>query len=51
MKILIVEDYKELASHISDYLKKEDYICEVVSTKEEADEKIDFLNMTVFSRT
>jgi two-component system response regulator CiaR len=42
MKILIVKDHKELASNISDYLKKEDYICEVASTKEEADEKIDF---------
>lgn len=42
MKILIVEDHKELASNITDYLRKEDYVCEVASTKEEADEKIDF---------
>lgn len=42
MKILIVEDHKELASNITDYLRKEDYVCEVAYTRQEADEKIDF---------
>lgn len=41
MKILIIEDHKELATNITDYLKKEDYVCEVASTANEALEKIE----------
>lgn len=41
MKILIIEDHKDLASNITDYLKKEDYICEVATNAQEALEKIE----------
>lgn len=41
MKILIIEDHKDLASNITDYLKKEDYVCEVASNAKEALEKIE----------
>ncbi|ASW75864.1 transcriptional regulator [Chryseobacterium piperi] len=41
MKILIIEDHKELAANTTDYLKKEDYICEVASNAQEALEKIE----------
>ncbi|KMQ59455.1 transcriptional regulator [Chryseobacterium angstadtii] len=41
MKILIIEDHKDLATNITDYLKKEDYICEVASDAKEALEKIE----------
>lgn len=41
MKILIIEDHKDLASNITDYLKKEDYICEVATNAKEALEKIE----------
>ena len=39
MKILIIEDEKELRESISDYLKSEDYICEVAYDFESAIEK------------
>jgi two-component system response regulator CiaR len=41
MKILIVEDHKDLAANITDYLKKEDYVCEIASNAKEALEKIE----------
>ncbi|MET3538413.1 response regulator transcription factor [Chryseobacterium limigenitum] len=41
MKILIIEDHKDLAANITDYLKKEDYVCEVASSAKEALEKIE----------
>ncbi|MBL1219443.1 response regulator transcription factor [Chryseobacterium sp. L7] len=41
MKILIIEDHKDLASNITDYLKKEDYVCEVAADAKEALEKIE----------
>ncbi|MDC8105428.1 MULTISPECIES: response regulator transcription factor [Chryseobacterium] len=41
MKILIIEDHKDLASNITDYLKKEDYVCEVATNAKEALEKIE----------
>jgi two-component system response regulator CiaR len=41
MKILIIEDHKELAANTTDYLKKADYICEVASGAKEALEKIE----------
>jgi DNA-binding response OmpR family regulator len=40
MKILIIEDEKELASSISTYLSDENYICEMAPSFEEAIEKI-----------
>ena len=40
MKVLIVEDNKELASSIHDYLAGEGYICEMASTFEIAKEKL-----------
>ncbi len=40
MKILLIEDEKELAESILAYAKKENYICEAVLTFEEAIEKI-----------
>lgn len=44
MKILIIEDHKELASNIVTYLKKEDHICEIANTSKEAFDKIDFFD-------
>ena len=40
MKILIIEDEKELAKSISQYLSAENYLCEIVSTFEDAIIKI-----------
>ncbi|WP_420151489.1 response regulator transcription factor [Spirosoma sp.] len=40
MKVLVVEDERGLAESITDYMEKEGYICETVSTLMEADEKI-----------
>ena len=41
MKILIIEDHKDLATNTTDYLKKEDYVCEVATNAKEALEKIE----------
>lgn len=41
MKILIIEDEKELATSIVEYLSEESYRCEVASTFSEAMNKID----------
>ena len=41
MKVLIVEDEKELASSITDYLSQEKYVCECVNNYSFAAEKID----------
>ena len=41
MNILIVEDYKELATEIVDYLSKNGYLCKIVSTCEDALEEIE----------
>jgi DNA-binding response OmpR family regulator len=40
MKILLVEDEKELSNSITEYLQKENYLCEAVYTFEHALEKI-----------
>lgn len=40
MKILIIEDEKELARSIVQYLRQESYVCEVAHTVKEANEKI-----------
>src|SRR6218665_491564 len=40
MKILIVEDEKELAQNIADYLSAENYLCEFAATYAQAIEKI-----------
>jgi len=40
MKILLIEDEKELAGSIIAYIQKENYICEAVMTYEDAKEKI-----------
>ncbi len=40
MKVLIIEDEKELMNSISTYLKMEGYICEEASNYEEGSEKI-----------
>lgn len=40
MKILIVEDEREMAKSIVQYLRQESYICEVAYTAGEAEEKI-----------
>ena len=39
MKILIIEDEKELSDSIAAYLKSEDYVCEVAATFNKAIEK------------
>ena len=44
MKILIIEDEKELAKSIVEYLSEEKYLCEVASTFKEAMNKIDVFN-------
>ena len=41
MKILIIEDEKELASSIGAYLTGEQYLCEYAETFKEALEKIE----------
>jgi len=41
MKILLIEDEKELLRSIVTYMNKENYVCEAVVTYEEAVEKID----------
>jgi len=40
MKILIVEDERELAKSIVQYLRQESYVCELAYTAEEAIEKV-----------
>jgi DNA-binding response OmpR family regulator len=40
MKILLIEDEKELSVSITEYLQKENYLCEAVQTYENAVEKI-----------
>jgi DNA-binding response OmpR family regulator len=40
MKILIVEDEREMAKSIVQYLRQESYVCEVAYTAGEAEEKI-----------
>lgn len=40
MKILIIEDEKELAQNIADYLSAENYLCEFAATYAQALEKI-----------
>lgn len=44
MKILIIEDEKELAKSIVEYLSEESYLCEVAATFTEAMNKIDVFN-------
>jgi DNA-binding response OmpR family regulator len=44
MKILIIEDEKELASSITTYLSQEKYVCECVNNFAFASEKIDLYN-------
>lgn len=41
MKILIIEDEKELAQSIAEYLSEESYLCEFVSTYNQALDKIE----------
>ncbi|GAB1451255.1 response regulator transcription factor [Draconibacterium sp.] len=40
MKILLVEDEKELSAIIESFLQKEGFLCETAATFEEADEKL-----------
>ncbi|MEX1238446.1 MAG: response regulator, partial [Cyclobacteriaceae bacterium] len=40
MKILIVEDEREMAKSIVQYLRQESYVCEVAYTARDAEEKI-----------
>ena len=44
MKILIIEDEKELAKSIVEYLSEEKYLCEVAASFTEAMNKIDVFN-------
>lgn len=44
MKILVIEDEKELAKSIVEYLAEEKYLCEVAATFREAMDKIDIFN-------
>lgn len=41
MKILVIEDEKELAQSIGDYLSDENYLCEFAATYKEAIDKIE----------
>lgn len=40
MKILIIEDERELVKSMAQYLRQESYVCEVAYTTQEANEKI-----------
>ncbi len=40
MKVLVIEDHKELAQNIADYLLKEGYICELAEDYREAIDKL-----------
>ena len=40
MKILIIEDERELVKSMAQYLRQESYVCEVAYTAQEANEKI-----------
>lgn len=40
MKILIIEDEKELVKSMAQYLRQESYVCEIAYTASEANEKI-----------
>lgn len=40
MKILIIEDEKELVKSMAQYLRQESYVCEVAYTEREATEKV-----------
>jgi len=42
MKILIIEDEKELAQSIAEYLSEESYLCEFASTYNQALDKIEY---------
>ncbi|WP_346239005.1 response regulator transcription factor [Niabella insulamsoli] len=44
MKVLIIEDEKELSKSIVEYLSEENYLCEVASTHKEAMKKIGIFN-------
>lgn len=44
MKILLIEDERELARNIADYLSEEKYICEFATTFGEGMKKINFYN-------
>jgi DNA-binding response OmpR family regulator len=40
MKVLIIEDSREMASSLRDFLLRENYICEIASDYKEAEEKL-----------
>ena len=44
MKILIIEDEKELALDIAQYMSGENYLCEIAATYDQALDKIRFYN-------
>ncbi|MBA4056715.1 MAG: DNA-binding response regulator [Marivirga sp.] len=44
MKILIIEDEKQLVKSMAQFLRQESYVCEVAYTASEADEKILLFN-------
>ena len=44
MKLLIVEDEKELANSIKEYLKQDNFLCEIACTYNEALEKLELYN-------
>lgn len=51
MKILIVEDERELAKSMVQYLRQESYVCEMAHTAQEAIEKVSLQTMTAFCLT
>ncbi len=40
MKVLIIEDSREIAQSVKDFLLRENYICEIAFSYREAEEKI-----------
>ncbi len=44
MKLLIVEDVKELAASIKEYLEQDNFLCEIAGTYDEAIEKLELYN-------
>lgn len=40
MKLLIIEDEREMAQTMMQYLRQESYVCEIAYTAQQAEEKI-----------
>ena len=50
MKILIIEDEKELAASIAEYLAGENYLCEFAATFKDALDKIESIYLNTLKQ-